>query len=581
MIEISRSFSLFAAALSLTSLPVAVASQSQIFSGIPGIPPDMTPGDPSAFAAMNPAEVACARLFTREMGEVFAQIPDAPTAVNSVRVMPAGGSHGVADDDLPEFCRVEGLIAPTVGFLLRMPTKNWNGKFMMGGCGGPCGNYLEDRIDQALVRNYAVVNTDMGHKGTGWLFGYNNRQGQIDFAYRATHLTAKVAKEIIAAFYGTRASRNYFMGCSTGGRQAMIEAQRFPNDFDGIIAGAPVYDELGDSPYFIEWNLLINTAPDGSTILTQDKVDLVHNAVMKQCDAADGLRDGLLMNPLQCKFDPQSLICKPGQDPGQCLTPGQANVAQKFRDGARNSKGEKIYWGMPWGAEKSWMNYFGWISPTGKQYTGSGYSITGYLGYGGPPGGPTYRTAEFDYDRDPDRLNLMGDIYNPMNPDLSRFRARGGKLILFHGTDDNNIPVEASIDYYRKAMQASGGAKATGTFFRLFTPPGMDHCRGGPGGGEIDWISALEDWVEKGKAPNRVIAHRMRGPYPSAPRAVEDHGGPYAKLGRHPLDARSYDRARPIFPWPVWTRYAGKGDPALASSWKPDAPKGASQDRRD
>jgi len=204
--------------------------------------------------------------------------------------VPAGGTHGAADDDLPEICRVEGVIAPTVGFLVRMPTRNWNGKFMMGGCGGPCGNYLEDRIDPALVRNYAVVNTDMGHKGSGWLFGYNNLQGQVDFAYRATHVTAVVAKEVIKAFHGNAASRNYFNCWSTGGRQAMISAQRFPDDFEGIIAGAPVYDEVGDSPYFLEWNLRVNTAADGSTILTADKLDVVHDAVLRKCDALGGSR---------------------------------------------------------------------------------------------------------------------------------------------------------------------------------------------------------------------------------------------------------------------------------------------------
>ena len=159
------------------------------------------PPDPAA---------ACAALRGPDLGAKFANIPDAPTGINFAQIVPAGGAHGPADDDLPEICRVEGVIAPTVGFLLRMPSKDWNGKFMMGGCGGPCGNYLEDRIDPALVRRYAVVTTDMGHKGTSWLFGYNNYQGQIDFAYRATHLTAVVAKEIIKAFYGNVARRNYF-----------------------------------------------------------------------------------------------------------------------------------------------------------------------------------------------------------------------------------------------------------------------------------------------------------------------------------------------------------------------------------
>ena len=300
---------------------------------------------------------------------------------------------------------------------------------------------------------------------------------------------------------------------------------------------------------------------------------MLHDAVMRQCDAADGLRDGLLMDPLQCRFDPRSLVCKPGQNPAQCLTSEQAAVAQKFHDGASNSKGEKIYWGQPWGAEKSWANYFGWVSPTGRQYTGAGYSITGYMGYSGSPGGPSYKVDAFDYDRDPDRLNLVGDIYNPLNPDLSRFRARGGKLILFHGTDDNNIPVEASIDYYRKATTANGGAASTRDFFRLFTPPGMDHCRGGTGGGEIDWIDALENWVEKGKPPEVVVAYRPKAPYPTAPRAIEDYGGPYAKLGRHPLAPGSYDTARPVYAWPTSTHYRGKGNPALASSWQPDPPR--------
>jgi feruloyl esterase len=459
------------------------------------------------------------------------------------------------------------VISPTVGFLLRMPTRDWNGKFMMGGCGGPCGNYLEDRIDPALVRHYAVVTTDMGHKGTGWLFGYNNYQGQIDFAYRATHLTAVVAKEIIRAFYGAPAARNYFNGCSTGGRQAMIEAQRFPNDFEGIIAGAPVYDEVGDTPYFLDWNTLANTAPDGTTILTADKLQVLHRAVLEKCDALDGLRDGLLMNPARCSFDPRSIVCRPGADAAQCLTAQQAEVAQKFHDGARNSKGEKLYWGMPWGSEDQWLG-FGWVAPDGRQQRLQGLSITGYLGLAsGAPAGPQYRTGDFDFDRHPQRLDLSGTLYNPVNPDLSRFRKAGGKLILFTGWHDNNIPPEASVDYYEAAVRANGGEAATQEFFRFFMPPAVNHCRGGDGGGEIDWISALENWVEKGVAPDGLLAYHLSQPYPTAPRALEDYGANYMKLGRHPLQPGSFDRVRPVYPYPASTRYSGKGDPAAAQSW--------------
>ncbi|MEO5640786.1 MAG: tannase/feruloyl esterase family alpha/beta hydrolase, partial [Sphingomicrobium sp.] len=472
--------------------------------------------------------------------------------------------------DLPELCRIEGSISPTIGFLLRMPTADWNGKILMGGCGGPCGTYLEDKVDPALVRHYAVVTTDMGHKGPGWLFAYHNPQAQIDFAYRATHLTAVVAKQLIAEFYGRPAQRNYFLGCSTGGRQAMIEAQRFPTDFDGIIAGAPVYDELGDSPFFLDWNTRVNSAADGSTILTEDKLPLIHAAVLAKCDALDGIKDGLLIDPLQCRFDPAELACRPGQAAATCLTADQVAVARKFRDGARNSKGTQLYHGIPWGAEDQWVNYFGWVSPTGRQYNGAGYAITGYLGYGaGTPEGPAYRISDFDYDRDPPRLALAGQLYNPSNPDLSAFHDAGGKLILFHGMNDNNIPVEQSIGYYRKAVAANGGATRTSSFFRLFTPAGMNHCRDGDGGGDFDWLSALENWVERGQAPQQVIAYHLTKPYPSAPRSLEDYGAPYARMSRHPIDAASFDRARPVYPWPIAARYAGKGDPALPTSWRP------------
>jgi hypothetical protein len=512
---------------------------------------------------------ACKALASRATGEILAAIPDAPTSVNTARVVPAGGTHGPADDDLPEICRVEGYINPTIGFLLRMPTKNWNGKFMMGGCGGPCGNYLEDRIDHALVRNYAVVTTDMGHKGSGWLWAYKNMQGQIDFAYRATHLTAKVAKEMIGLFYGQRAKWNYFIGCSTGGRQALIEAQRFPHDFHGIVSGAPVYDEVGDTPYFLEWNTRVNTAPDGSTILTAPKVELIRQGVLKQCDAKDGLKDGLLTDPASCNFDPKSLICRPGQDAAQCLTPQQADVAQKFRDGARNSKGEKLYWGMPWGSEDQWVgNFFGWVAADGKQTNYKGSSITGYMGYdSGPPGGPGFRPSDFDFDKDPERLDLTGIIHNPINPDLSRFQAAGGKLIMFHGWNDNNIPVEASIDYWNKAVRANGGEQATRRFFRFFAPPGINHCRGGDGGGEFDWISAIENWVERGIAPEQITAYHMVKPYPMVPRVMQDYGLTYSKFGRHPLKPEEYDRARPVYPWPAVARYSGRGDPADPKNW--------------
>ncbi len=522
----------------------------------------------SSEPALSPTASAsqrCQAMASSARAQVYAQFPDAPTSVNSARVIPAGGTHGAADDDLPEYCRVEGMIAPTVGFLLRMPTKTWNGKFMMGGCGGPCGNYLEDRIDAALARNYAVVNTDLGHKGVGWLFAYHNPQGQTDFAYRATHLTAVVAKELIADFFGQRAARNYFDGCSTGGRQALVEAQRFPDDFEGIIAGAPVYNETEDAPYFLEWNVLVNTGPDWRAILPRDLLPVVHQSVLKQCDALDGLKDGVLQNPLACNFEPQSLICKPGAAAGTCLSREQVSVVQKFHDGAVNSKGEKLYFGMPWGSEEEWSAFIG---ADGRQNWSNGTSMTAILGFDQPVG-PRYSLKDFNYDTSQGRLDLTGFQYNPLNPDLSRFAKAGHKLILFHGWNDNQIPVGTSLAYYHKATLANGGETATRRFLRFFAPPGMQHCRGGAGGGEIDWISALENWVEKDRPPEQVIAYRPVKPYATSPRAIEDYGGfDYHKFNRHPMPAGSYDTARPVYLYPAIARYSGKGDPAVAQNWR-------------
>ena len=509
------------------------------------------------------AEAACRALAGPENAAKFAALPDAVATIDTAVVVPAGGRHTVADDDLPEFCRVEGYIAPTVGFLVRMPTKDWNGKFMMGGCGGPCGNYLEDRIDPALVRHYAVVTTDMGHKGSGWQWAYNNVQGQIDFAYRSTHLTALVAKEIIKTFYAQPAAHNYFFGCSTGGRQAMIEAQRFPADFDGIIAGAPPYEEVGDSPYFIDWNVNANIAADGKPILSADKLPMLHEAVLGECDAADGVKDGVIQNPLACRFDPRKLLCK-GGDTAQCLTEAQVGVVQKIYDGARNSKGDKLYWGMPRGSEDQWAS---WLTPR----TSQGISITSYMGFS-PSANPSWKAADFNFDTDPERLRASSALFNPLNPDLSGFQKAGGKLILFHGNNDNNIPVEASISYYQSAVRTMGGTKTTDTFFKLYTPPGVNHCRMGDGGGSIDWIAAIEDWVEKGKAPDLLIAYHLKQGYPIVPRDISDYGLFYSKLDRFPLQEAEYDRARPIFPYPGIARYVGKGDPNLPSSYKKALP---------
>jgi len=303
--------------------------------------------------------------------------------------------------------------------------------------------------------------------------------------------------------------------------------------------------------------MISNTGSNGQPILTPAQLPMIHKAIMEACDAVDGVRDGILQAPLNCQWKPQSIICKGGAT-DNCLTASQAEVVQKIYDGARNSKGELLYWGMPRGSEDQWA---GWLRPR----TSQGQSITGYMAFY-PSASPSYAVQDFNYDTDPARVNLTAWMHNPLNPDLSAFKKSGGKLILFHGYNDNNIPTQASITYYESAVRTMGGRAATDAFFRLFTPPAVNHCRGGDGGGSIDWIGAMEAWIEKGQAPDVLMAYHPAKPYPTIPREITDYGGGYSRFDRFPLQPGEYDRVRPLFPYPAIAKYT-KGDPNLATSY--------------
>ncbi|MDX2223692.1 MAG: tannase/feruloyl esterase family alpha/beta hydrolase [Rhodospirillaceae bacterium] len=513
---------------------------------------------------------ACAALASSANAYAFLQIVDAPTTVLSAKIVPAGGNGSIVEADLPEICRVEGQIAPYIGFNLRLPTKSWNGKFMMGGCGGPCGTFMDDRIDPALVRGYAVVVTDMGHKGPGFQFMLNNPQGQIDFGFRATHVTAVAAKELIAAFYGKRAERNYYWGCSTGGRQGMVSAQRFPEDFEGIIAGAPVWNQTGNNPFFNAWGAIQNLDKDGKPILDAAKLPLVHGAVMKACDAMDGLADGILQDPRRCAWDPKELQCQ-GRARSDCLTAAEADVVRKIYTGPIDARGHRLFFGMVRGSEDQWGSWIGADGRSGAAIAGpDGFASTtiGFAGYSLSGVTDFAPARDFDYQRDPARLGLKEYIFNAQNPDLRRYKNAGGKLIVYTGWHDASIPPEQAVDYYDTATRTMGGPTATTDFFRLFLLPAVNHCRYGFGGAEVDWITALENWVEKGQAPDQVIAHHMiEEPYPSVPRDV-DGATSYTRAPRHPLKPGDFDRARPVYAYPDVAAYAGSGDPSKPESWR-------------
>jgi pimeloyl-ACP methyl ester carboxylesterase len=493
----------------------------------------------------------------------FAEIPEAPTSIVSVRLVDADPTH-----DMPQYCRVEGEIAPTIGFLLRMPSSNWNGKLLMGGCGGPCGTYLEDRTDPALARHYAVVSTDMGHKGIGWLFAYENLQQEIDFGSRATHLTAVAAKVIADTFYSQEPKHAYFNGCSTGGRQAMVEAERFPDDFDGIIAGAPPYYETGDTPLFLSWGARANMMPDGKTILGAEKLPMIHEAVMNACQSKGALNGSVLLDPQSCHWQPKEIECKAGKDGANCLSPAQVEVVQKIYDGATNSKAYKLYFGMARGSELQWVP--GFLNTDGKPgiylagFGGPGNSIMNYAAYFYSQG-PNYDSMKFNYDTDLPKMAVIESIYNAQNPDLRAFDEAGGKLILYHGWNDDEIPPMASVDYYQTSMRVSGGEENTKKFFRLFMLPGVGHCRGGAGGGEVDWITALEGWVEHGNAPDSVIANRMATePYPTD----VVNGQTVMRFPHYPLAPGTYVTSRPVYAYPGIAKWNGTGDAKDASSWE-------------
>ena len=482
----------------------------------------------------------------------FSEIQDAPARVTSAKLVQASGG-------LPAYCQVQGVVLPNVGFELRLPSSTWNGKFFEAGCGGFCGNIPIGACDAPLQKGYACIASDMGNKGgrTNGLVFYNNLQAQIDFGFRGAHVTALVGKAITEYYYAKAPSRAYFMGCSSGGQQAFSEAQRFPWDFDGIIAGAPSPTFSGPMMYY-EWagrNLVGKVSPADLKFL--------HEKAVAKCDLGDGLKDGIIGDPLGCKFDPAELRCSSGKKTA-CLTMQQVEAVKKVYAGPMTSKGEKIYTGGPLvGSELNWYgegSAYGNTSVTGAYADTSGTFISAwpseYYRYVGfmPAQGPKGKYPGFDFDRDYKRLGMAEALFgNANNPDLRKFAAAGGKMILYNGlADQSDIPSDA-IDYYETAERTMGGRAATEKFFRLFLIPGMNHCWGGDGAFAIDYLSYLEAWVERGQAPDVMIGAHLTG----------DASTRY----KFPLDPTSVKFTRPVYPYPLQARYKGTGDPNDAANF--------------
>lgn len=475
------------------------------------------------------AATDCAALLGRD----FSSLPDAPTQLLQATPVEAQGT-------VPAYCRVQGYVRPRVRFELRLPRESWNGKFLMEGCGGFCGSLDHaPRCDARLAPGYACLVTDMGHASTPFdgKWAWNDREAEIDFGYRATHVAAVAGKAIATAFYARPPERSYFHGCSTGGRQGLVSAQRFPADFDGIIAGAPVL-RMPASGMVLAWSMRALHDGAGRRIVTPREIGLLHRAVLERCDVHDGLADGIIADPRSCDVDPGSVAG---------LTRAQVEALRKVYDGPRDSRGRRLFpSGLPRGSELGWIGTLVANDDGRPPFYGFIADLFRYLAFAEDPG-PGFRLEDFDFDRDPPRLGAMAQIYTGANPDLTEFKARGGKLLLYHGWADSVVVPQPSIDYYELATRAMGGAAATLDFFRLFLVPGMDHCTGGAGAHEIDYLGALERWVERGEAPDVL-------------------------MGTRPARGAQAALRRPVYAYPTSAVYRGRGDPKDPASFVPLPP---------
>lgn len=435
---------------------------------------------------------------------------------------------------LPANCDVKGIITAVPGskvtVVYRLPD-NWIGKMIGFGGGGWAGNTTLSTAAPGLAKGYATAQTDAGHdSGSGfdttWVKG--NPVAMTDFSYRAVHQMTVTGKSVVARYYGKAAARSYFQGCSTGGRMGLMEAQRFPDDYDAVIAGAPVYSLLVQTSPGIRNRLF--TAPGAA--ISPAQMQRVNQAVLGACDARDGLQDGVVTDPRRCEWDPAALQCKAGESGASCLTPTQVGALRQAYTTIKDGNGVVGNYALTRGGEAGWLPF---VQSTP---TGTNNAATGALGELLPYifGDANYDFAKFDPLKDQAAVHKtpFAQEYEATNPKLTAFLKRGGKLLMWHGFDDPGPSPYATIDYFERAKAANGKESAV----QLFIAPGVYHCRGGPGADEFDLIAELDRWVESGQAPQSIPAKN-------------------SKTGAE----------RPLCAYPALPYYKGEGDPNSAGSF--------------
>jgi feruloyl esterase len=447
------------------------------------------------------------------------------TTILSATSIPAGSFDppgGTPPSAVPAFCRVVARVAPAINFELWMPATTWNGKFQGVGNGGLAGSIGYGALVEGLNRGYAIAGTDTGHMsgaGNAWLLDI----GLVtDYSHRGLHEMTVKSKALIEAFYGRRPAYSYYTGCSTGGKQGLFEALRYPDDYDGVIAGehANWWSRIMDEEV---WIGLATFKPENR--IPTVKLNLLTSAVLAACDGLDGIMDNVLNDPRGCDFKPELLLCT-GADLPACLTAGQVEAARKIYQGPRNPRtGEQLFPGLTFGSEPLWTGLI-----NRDRAGGSADAWFQFAVYGNPS--PAWDWTTFDFDRSLADTQRLAPISDSTDPDLTPFKSRGGKLIVYEGFSDQTASSRNPIQYYNRVTGVMG-RNNTLDFYRLFMVPGMRHCSGGPGTDNFDMLTALEQWVEQGIAPERVsAAHRTGG---------------------------IVDRTRPLCPYPQIAKYTGSG----------------------
>jgi feruloyl esterase len=450
---------------------------------------------------------------------------------------------------LPAFCRVEATARPTSDSEIKFevwipPAEAWNGKFQGVGNGGYQGSISYAAMATALRRGYATASTDTGHSGDDMKFGQGHPEKLIDYGHRAVHVMTDTSKLIVRDATGRFADKSYFLGCSAGGQQALSEAQRYPEDYDGIVAGDPANNRIRQTFAFLH-SWIATHDKDGKPILSQAKLALLTKSATEACDGLDGLKDGIIDDPRRCRFDPAKLLCKAGDEP-TCLTAAQVDAAKKTYDGVKNAKGEQIFSGWTRGSEgfgeaagQSWRAYI--MDPTEPARVGF---FKYWLFHD-----PNWDYRSIDWDKD---LAYAEQKLAPMaavDKDLTPFKKHGGKMIMYTGWSDPVVPPQDTVAYYEGVAKLMGGIEKTRDFYRFFIAPGMGHCSGGPGPNTFDHLTALEQWVEKGIAPDKLIAtHSTAG---------------------------KVDRSRPLCLYPQVARWKGTGSSDEAANFSCVAPPSA------